>query len=99
MDPTRSILLTDRYQLAMLQGYFDQGLGETAVFELFARDLPPDRGFYVAAGLEQVVEFLEQAHFHPEELEWLKGAGRFSGGFVDWLADWPSVSRTSPGCG
>jgi len=88
VDPTRSILLTDLYQLTMLQGYFEQGLTETAVFELFARDLPADRGFYVAAGLQQVLEFLEQARFAPEELDWLKASRRFSDAFVDWLADW-----------
>jgi nicotinate phosphoribosyltransferase len=88
MDPTRSILLTDLYQLTMLQGYFEQGLTETAVFELFARDLPQDRGFYVAAGLEQLVEFVEQARFTPDDLGWLKASGRFSDAFVAWLADW-----------
>jgi nicotinate phosphoribosyltransferase len=88
MDPTRSILLTDLYQLTMLQGYFEQGLTQTAVFELFARNLPENRGFFVAAGLEQLVEFLEQAHFTPEDLDWLKAGGRFNDAFVDWLADW-----------
>jgi len=88
VDPTRSILLTDLYQLTMLQGYFCTGMKETAVFELFARALPRDRGFYVAAGLEQLLEFLEQASFTPEELDWLRGTGRFRADFVDWLADW-----------
>lgn len=87
-DPTRSILLTDLYQLTMLQGYFERGLTGTAVFEFFVRDLPRDRGFYVAAGLQQVVEFLQQARFALEELDWLKSSGRFSDAFVDWLADW-----------
>lgn len=88
MDPTRSILLTDLYQLTMLQGYFEQGMNETAVFELFARSLPQDWGFFVAAGLEQALEFLEQARFTPEELDWLKRSGKFSDAFVDVLADW-----------
>jgi nicotinate phosphoribosyltransferase len=88
VDPTRSILLTDLYQLAMLQGYFEQGLRETAVFELFVRDLPKDHGFYVAAGLEQLLEFLEEARFSPDDLDWLAASGRFSTDFVDWLADW-----------
>ena len=63
-DPTRSILLTDLYQLTMLQGYFERGLTGTAVFEFFVRDLPRGRGFYVAAGLQQVVEFLQQARLY-----------------------------------
>ena len=88
MNTTESILLTDLYQLTMLQGYFEQGMQEPAVFELFIRDLPPDRGFYVAAGLEQVVEFLEQARFTADDLDWLRRSGKFSDAFVDSLADW-----------
>lgn len=88
MDPTRSILLTDLYQLTMLQAYFAEGMHEPAAFELFARALPRDRGFYVAAGLEQLIELLEQARFTSEELDWLRGSGRFRPDFVDWLADW-----------
>jgi nicotinate phosphoribosyltransferase len=88
LDPTRSILLTDLYQLTMLQGYHARGMAEPATFELFFRGLPPDRGFYVAAGLEQLLEFLEQARFTEENLDWLRGTGRFSRDFVDSLADW-----------
>jgi nicotinate phosphoribosyltransferase len=88
MDITRTLLLTDLYQLTMLQGFFEQGMEETAVFELFCRDLPADRGFYVVAGLAQLVEFLERARFTEEEIDWLKGSGKFSRAFVDWLADW-----------
>ena len=88
MDAARSLLLTDLYQLTMLQGYFEQGMHETAVFEFFARDLPKARGFYVAAGLEQLVEFLEQARFSPDEIQWLHDSGKFSREFVEWLGDW-----------
>ena len=56
MDLTSSALLTDLYQLTMLQAYFDEGMEETAVFEFFARKLPPCRGFLMAAGLEQALE-------------------------------------------
>ena len=53
MNPQHSALLTDLYQLTMLQGYFEQGMDETAVFEFFVRKLPEKRGFLIAAGLEQ----------------------------------------------
>ena len=53
-----SLLLTDLYQLNMLQAYRDAGMTATAVFEFFVRKLPPTRGVLLAAGLEQVVEFL-----------------------------------------
>jgi nicotinate phosphoribosyltransferase len=88
MDPTRSLLLTDLYQLTMLQGYFEQGMNDTAVFELFVRDLPADRGFYVAAGLEQLLELLEQARFSDEDLAWLRRCGKLDDAFVSSLADW-----------
>jgi len=85
IDPTRSVLLTDLYQLTMLQGYVQQGLEDTAVFEFFARKLPEQRGFLVAAGLEQVLQFLEDLHFTAAELEWLASTGKFSGDFLDHL--------------
>ncbi|MBS1229557.1 MAG: Nicotinate phosphoribosyltransferase related [Proteobacteria bacterium] len=79
-------LLTDLYQLTMLQAYFDQGMAETAVFEFFVRKLPAGRNFLVAAGLEQVIDYLETLHFGADELDWLAGCGRFDRRFVDSLA-------------
>jgi len=81
-----SILLTDLYQLTMLQGYFERGMEETAVFEFFVRKKPSERNFFIAAGLEPLLDFLEQLRFTPEELAWLAGTGRFSKGFVDALS-------------
>lgn len=80
-----SILLTDLYQLSMMQGYYEQGMDGVAVFEFFVRELPENRNFYLAAGLEQVLDFLEKARFTEEELEWLAGLGRFSDAFLDSL--------------
>jgi nicotinate phosphoribosyltransferase len=80
-----SALLTDLYQLTMLHGYDDSGMEETAVFEFFVRKLRPGRGFLMAAGLDQVLEFLEGLHFAPEELEWLAATGRFSKNFLAHL--------------
>ena len=85
MESDSSVLLTDLYQFTMLQGYFDRGMEETAVFEFFVRKLPPGRGFLMAAGLEQLLEYLERLRFSPRELEWLAGSGRFSRSFVDYL--------------
>jgi nicotinate phosphoribosyltransferase len=87
-DPGASLLLTDLYQLNMLQAYRDAGMAATAVFEFFVRKLPPSRGFLVAAGLEQVVEFLERARFTEAELAWLEGSGRFNPDLLDDLARW-----------
>lgn len=84
MNPQSSPLLTDLYQFTMLQAYFDEGMNETAVFEFFVRDLP-QRNFLMAAGLEQVLQFLENLRFTPEELNWLAGCGRFNTDFIDFL--------------
>jgi nicotinate phosphoribosyltransferase len=85
MSPAGSALLTDLYQLTMLQGYFDHGMEDTAVFEFFVRRMPEKRNFLMAAGLDQVISYLEALHFSEEELGWLDGSGRFSKGFVDYL--------------
>lgn len=81
-----SALLTDLYQLTMMQAYRDGGMNDTAVFEFFARKLPERRHFLIAAGLEQVLDYLEDLRFSPVELDWLADCGRFHGDFVDWLA-------------
>ncbi len=84
--PGSSLLLTDLYQLNMLQAYLDAGMTQTAVFEFFVRKLPPTRGFLVAAGLAQVIEFLEQARFSADELDWLRQSGRFSADMIESFA-------------
>jgi nicotinate phosphoribosyltransferase len=81
-----SALLTDLYQLTMLQAYFEHGMTATAVFELFVRKLPRERNFLVAAGLEQALGFIEQLRFGDEELEWIAGSGLFRPGFAEHLA-------------
>ena len=85
MNLLASPLMTDLYQLTMLDAYHAHGMGETAVFELFVRKLPPQRNFMMAAGLAQALEFLEQLRFAPEELEWIEASGKFSRGFAAHL--------------
>ena len=79
-------LRTDLYQLTMLQAYFDRAMHGPATFEFFVRRLPPRRNFLLAAGLEQVLQFLESLRFAPRELDFLAGTGRFTPAFLDWLA-------------
>ena len=86
MDPAASPLLTDLYQLNMIQAYLEHGETRTAVFEFFVRKLPRERGFLIAAGLEQALAFLENLRFAPEELEWLARTGRFGRDLLDHLA-------------
>jgi nicotinate phosphoribosyltransferase len=86
MNSSAPALLTDLYQLTMLQGYFLERMEEPAVFEFFVRRLPAHRNFLVAAGLEQVLEFLESFCFTPKELEWLGSTGLFRTDFLEYLA-------------
>jgi nicotinate phosphoribosyltransferase len=82
-----SPLLTDLYQLNMMQAYVDRGDMQTAVFELFVRNLPPRRRFLMAAGLDQALGFLERLRFSAEELAWLEGTGRFRDNLLRYLRD------------
>ncbi len=84
---THNPLLTDLYQLKMLQTYYERGMEETAVFEFFVRRLPRQRNFLLVAGIEQVLEYLEQLAFAEHELDWLRSCGHFKGQFVDRLED------------
>ena len=82
-----SALLTDLYQLNMIQAYLDHGETKTAVFEFFVRTLPARRGFLVAAGLEQALDYLENLRLSAAEIEWLRSTGRFGKNLLDYLAD------------
>ena len=86
MDPGSSPLLTDLYQLNMIETYLAYGETKTAVFELFVRKLPARRGFLVSVGLDPALDFLENLRFSTGEIEWLAKSGRFSCGLLDYLA-------------
>jgi nicotinate phosphoribosyltransferase len=79
-------LLTDLYELHMMQAYQALGMCDTAVFDLIVRRLPDGRNFLVAAGLEQVLDYLSRLHFTDEALAWLEGTGKFSPVFLRSLA-------------
>ena len=68
-------LFTDLYELTMAAGYYDRRLDETATFSLFVRD-HPQRGYFVAAGLQSVVDALTRFRFSDEEMDWLAHTGR-----------------------
>jgi len=86
MSDVAPLLLTDLYQLNMIKAYLDHGQTQTAVFEFFVRKLPSRRGFLVAAGLEQALDFLERLRFSAEEIDWLEQTGRFDRTLLDNLA-------------
>ena len=86
MNPLAGALLTDLYQLNMIQAYLDHSETKPAVFEFFMRKLPARRGFLMAAGLDQALEYLEQLRFSANEIEWLANTGRFQPNFLDYLS-------------
>ena len=87
MDLPNSPLLTDLYRLNMMQAYLDYGMTGTAVFEFFMRKLPPNRGFLIAAGLDQALQFLETLRFAGSDIEWLSKSGRFRRNLLDYCAE------------
>ncbi|MGJ5132491.1 nicotinate phosphoribosyltransferase [Bradyrhizobium oligotrophicum] len=87
MDPLPSALLTDLYQMTMIEAYLESGQTDTAVFEFFVRKLPPQRSFLMAAGLEQALDFLQNIRFSQDELGWLERTERFSKSLIDYLAN------------
>ncbi len=78
MNSTSDALLTDLYELAMAQAYVARNMTEEAVFEFFVRKLPSRRNFLMAAGLEQVLAFLETFQFSDGDIDWLDRTGRFT---------------------
>ncbi|MGD8709879.1 MAG: nicotinate phosphoribosyltransferase, partial [Ectothiorhodospiraceae bacterium] len=87
MDISRTPLLTDLYELTMLQTYYEHGMEGRAVFEFFARDPGPSRPFLLAAGLEQALEWLQNLEFTAEECQWVRDCGHFSPAFAARLND------------
>jgi nicotinate phosphoribosyltransferase len=78
-------LFTDLYELTMAAAFFREGLGGQATFSLFTRRLPAGRGFLVAAGLEDALEYLRGFRFTDRGLDYLRSLGRFEPAFLDHL--------------
>lgn len=84
-NPGRSALFTDLYELTMAQAYDAEGMRERAVFELFFRRMPATRNYLVAAGLDDVLTYLEVVHFSEDDLAYLRGLGPFGDPFLETL--------------
>ncbi|MFZ5585275.1 MAG: nicotinate phosphoribosyltransferase [Thermodesulfobacteriota bacterium] len=79
-------IVTDFYEITMAAVYHARGMNGPATFSLFAHDLPPERGFMVAAGLEDALSYLESFAFSAEDIAYLASLNRFKPGFLDYLA-------------
>ena len=81
-------MLCDYYELTMGNGYFNHGMGDKITyFDVFYRQNPDNGGFAIAAGLEQVVEYIRDLHFDDEDIEYLRGRKMFSEAFLEYLRD------------
>lgn len=85
----RSIaLLTDLYEITMANGYFEEGRQKTeVVFDVFYRQIPDQGGFAIFAGLEQIVDYIEQLHFSAKDVDYLRSLHLFSKEFLNYLAN------------
>ena len=80
-------LLTDLYELTMMQGYFkNKDKNETVIFDAFYRSNPQDGGYAISAGLEQVIEYIKNLHFCSEDIEYLRSLKIFDSDFLDYLS-------------
>ena len=82
----RLALLTDLYELTMAQSYFHNGVLSPATFSLFIRHYPKDRSYFVSAGLEDVLRYLEGLRFTQEDLDYLSSTDIFAQDFLDYLS-------------
>ena len=81
-------LMTDLYELTMMQGYFkNKDRNETVIFDAFYRNNPMDSGYAICAGLEQVIEYINNLHFSKEDLDYLRSLGIFEEDFLEYLKD------------
>lgn len=78
-------LLTDLYELTMMQGYFKTGNHDTVVFDAFYRTNPSNGGYAVCAGLEQIIEYVEHLHFSEDDISYLRGLHIFEEDFLEYL--------------
>lgn len=78
-------LLTDLYELTMAASYFENGMAEPATFSLFIRKYPPGRAYFVAAGLEQFLDYVADFRFSESDLAYLDRTGLFSDDFLEYL--------------
>ena len=78
-------LMTDLYELTMMQGYFKEQNNETVIFDMYYRSNPCEGGYAIAAGLEQLIDYIQRLHFSYEDIEYLRSLGIFDVDFLEYL--------------
>ena len=86
MSERNLTLLTDLYELTMMQGYFkEKDANETVIFDAFFRSNPNNAGYSVCAGLEQVIDYVKNLHFEEDDIDYLRSTGLFEEDFLEYL--------------
>ena len=86
MDRQNLTLMTDLYELTMMQGYFrHKDQNETVIFDAFYRKNPCDGGYAICAGLEQVIQYIKELRFDREDIDYLASLGIFREDFLEYL--------------
>ncbi|MBQ8730902.1 MAG: nicotinate phosphoribosyltransferase, partial [Lachnospiraceae bacterium] len=80
-------LLTDLYELTMMQGYFKNNANDTVIFDAFHRRNPSGSGYAIACGLEQVIDYIKNLKFDKDDIDYLRSTGLFEEDFLDYLAN------------
>ena len=86
MNSRNLTLLTDLYELTMMQGYFERQENETVVFDVFFRSNPCGSGYSIAAGLEQVIDYIKDLNFSYDDVDYLRNLNMFSEDFLHYLS-------------
>ncbi len=86
MSTLNLTLLTDLYEMTMMQGYFKTGKKDVAVFDAFYRKNPCDGGYAICAGLEQVIDYIEKLHFDEDDIAYLRSLCIFEEDFLSYLS-------------
>ena len=88
MSSTQNLtLLTDLYELTMMQGYLKNPVQETVIFDVFYRNNPCGNGFAIAAGLDQMIDYIKNLRFEKDDLDYLRSLEIFDDEFLSYLAD------------
>ena len=86
MDELNYTMLCDFYELTMGNGYFKTGIyKKICYFDVFFRKVPDGGGFAIAAGLDQIIDYIQNLHFDKRDIEYLRSKGCFDEQFLRWL--------------
>lgn len=86
MSAQNLTLLTDLYELTMMQGYFETQENQTVIFDVFFRENPNKGGYSIMAGVDQVIDYIKNLNFSYEDVDYLRGLGLFSEDFLHYLS-------------